>query len=417
LGAAGKGEGFYVDDVFVKCKCPDDLALSPEVLPNAIANTAYSQTIVMSGGFPPYTYSQLPGSPTPPGLSLDPVTGVLSGIPTTPGIYEFSIVGTDANFCKLIVLYRLIVSPQGCPVITLTPEFPVNGNEGDFYSQVVVASGGTGSPLYLVTVGDLPPGLALDPDTGVISGTPTTPGIYQFTLSAVDANFCVGSADYTIIISPAGCPDIDIQPDVLPNAESGEFYSETLTATGGEAPYTWILAGGTLPGGLTLDPASGEISGAPFESAVFSILVAAQDDNGCFGSRSYGFEVIQTGSLSFFTLTPCRVLDTRNPAGPLGGPVLTAGVARTFIVADVCGIPAAAKAVSVNVTATGATSAGNLRLYPGGGAEPLVSTINYLLGSTRGNNAIVPVNVGQIVVLARPSGTVHVILDVNGYFQ
>jgi hypothetical protein len=251
----------------------------------------------------------------------------------------------------------------------------------------------------------------------VISGTPTTPGSYPFTLSAVDDNFCVGSVEYTILISPPGCPAIDIQPDVLPNANSGIFYSQTLTASGGEAPYTWLIAGGSLPGGLTLDPATGEISGAPFESAAFSFAVAAQDANGCFGRRSYGFDVIPTGASSFFTVTPCRVFDTRNPNGPLGGPALTAGVDRTFTIAGTCNIPLAAKAVSVNVTATGATIAGNLRMYAGGTAAPLVSALNYLPGVTRANNAIVPVSAGQIVVLAQNSGTVHVILDVNGYFQ
>ena len=416
-GTGNAGEGFYVDDVLVRCKCPENLAMTPEVLPNALVNTAYSQPILMIGGAPPFTYGTLPGSPTPAGLNLDPVTGVLSGTPTTPGIYPFTIVATDSNFCKVSILYNLIVSPQGCPVMSFTPDSLSYGVGGVFYSEVVAASGGTGPYIYMVTAGHLPPGLALDPDSGVISGTPDTYGIYQFTISAVDSIFCVGSMDYTIIVNPPGCPMIDITPTALPNASRGVPYSETLTATGGVAPYAWTISHGHLPAGLSLDPAAGTISGMPITSAVFSFAVAAQDANGCYGARSYGLEVIYVGAL-FFTLEPCRVIDTRQPTGPLGGPILAAGAERTFTLAGACSIPTTAKALSVNVAVTQPTGAGNLRLYPAGTAVPVVSAINYSAGQTRANNGIVPLNdSGQAAVFVGGSGNVHLILDVNGYFE
>ncbi|MGH9336565.1 MAG: hypothetical protein ACRD21_22735, partial [Vicinamibacteria bacterium] len=118
-------------------------------------------------------------------------------------------------------------------------------------------------------------------------------------------------------------------------------------------------------------------------------------------------------------LTPCRTIDTRNPNGALGGPALIANDDRTFTLADACGIPATAVAVSVNVAVTGSTAPGNLRLHPGGSAVPLVSTINYGAGATRSNNAVLALNgAGQLAVFAgQSSGTVHFILDVNGYFE
>jgi hypothetical protein len=417
-GNNNSGEGFYVDDVLVRCKCPVDLMMTPEVLPNAVVDTAYTQTIAMIGGAPPFTYSTLPGSPTPAGLTLDPVTGVLSGIPTTPGIYPFTVVATDSNFCKVSTLYNLIVSPQGCPAITFTPESMPTAVAGVFYSEVVAASGGVAPYGYRLTAGHPPSGLALDPDSGVISGTPDTPGISAFTITGVDADFCVGSVEYSVIVNPPGCPTIDISPTALPNASRGLAYSETLTASGGVAPYAWSVAHGHLPAGLTLDPAAGTISGMPITSDVFSFAVAAQDANGCYGSRSYGLEVIYIGDL-FYTVPPCRLIDTRNPDGPLGGPALTAGVERTFtVVGPTCAIPATAKAVSVNLTVTQPTNAGNLRMYQAGLTAPLVSMINYTPGVTRANNAIVPLNAsGQTAVLAAPLGTLHFILDVNGYFE
>lgn len=126
---------------------------------------------------------------------------------------------------------------------------------------------------------------------------------------------------------------------------------------------------------------------------------------------------------SFYTLTPCRVIDTRNPTGPLGGPALVAGATRTFTVTGTgpgeCQIPSTAKAISVNLTVTQPTSLGYLALFPGGTAAPLASTINFRAGQTRANNAIVPISAtGTLSVLdGQGSGTTHFILDVNGYFQ
>jgi hypothetical protein len=119
--------------------------------------------------------------------------------------------------------------------------------------------------------------------------------------------------------------------------------------------------------------------------------------------------------LGFYTMVPCRVLDTRGADGP----ALAAGTERTFTVTGgSCGIPATAKAISVNVTVTAATQNGNVRLYPAGIPQPLVSTINYSVGVTRANNATVSLSAsGQVAVIAAPSGTVHFILDVNGYYE
>jgi hypothetical protein len=121
----------------------------------------------------------------------------------------------------------------------------------------------------------------------------------------------------------------------------------------------------------------------------------------------------------FFTVPPCRLLDTRNPAGALGGPALLAGTDRRFPLAGRCGLPATARAVSLNVAVTAASSAGHLRLHSGGTPLPLVSAIAYSAGQTRSNNALVPASVlGDLAVFAgQTSGSVHVILDVNGYFE
>jgi hypothetical protein len=124
-----------------------------------------------------------------------------------------------------------------------------------------------------------------------------------------------------------------------------------------------------------------------------------------------------TPASRYFTLSPCRVVDTRD--APSGGPALAAGTDRVFTIAGACGVPATARAVSVNMAVTGATAAGNLRLYPAETTTPLVSSINYPAEQTRSNNAIISLNLaGKISVrCTQASGTAYFILDVSGYFE
>lgn len=128
------------------------------------------------------------------------------------------------------------------------------------------------------------------------------------------------------------------------------------------------------------------------------------------------FTVYQGGETDFYTVEPCRVVDTRS------GAALTSGAARTFDVAGLCGVPATAKAVSVNLTGVSPTGQGHIVLFPGGVARPLSSSLNFAAGATRANNAIVtlsPDGAGKVQGFAAVGGggTVHLIVDVNGYFE
>ena len=125
--------------------------------------------------------------------------------------------------------------------------------------------------------------------------------------------------------------------------------------------------------------------------------------------------------LDYFTLTPCRVVDTRGLGAPIGGPVLQGQETRTLAVGGHCGIPTTAKALSINVTAgVEASAPGFIRLFAPGQPPPTTSSVNYEAGQTRATNAVVSLN-GSAAMAAftgQPAGTtVHVIIDVNGYFE
>jgi hypothetical protein len=127
--------------------------------------------------------------------------------------------------------------------------------------------------------------------------------------------------------------------------------------------------------------------------------------------------------LSFFTVTPCRVSDSRRTGNlTYGGPSLTGGEIRTLTVPGVCNVPSTAQAVSLNVTVTNATTGGFVVFYPGGDGNPGTSTINFKAGRTLANNLVVPLSfdgLGHLTMqIGMPSGsTVDVIVDINGYFQ
>ena len=133
------------------------------------------------------------------------------------------------------------------------------------------------------------------------------------------------------------------------------------------------------------------------------------------------------GPFQYFPVTPCRVVDTRNPNGTNGGPALTANATRSFQIQGNCGVPSGAKAVTINVTIVSpslSTSGGFASLFPSGGSIPSVSTINFTNSdSALANGAIVPVstNTTDISVFFNAynlgSGTVHLVLDVTGYFE
>jgi hypothetical protein len=118
------------------------------------------------------------------------------------------------------------------------------------------------------------------------------------------------------------------------------------------------------------------------------------------------------------TLTPCRILDTRNPSGAFGGPAIPGGGTRTFALAGQCGVPPTATSVAVNVTAVQASSSGFFTAFPAGGSAPLASTVNFSAGQTRANNAVLTLGAGGAVSIYNGgTGATHLVIDVTGWFE
>ncbi|MDE2249512.1 MAG: putative Ig domain-containing protein, partial [Xanthomonadaceae bacterium] len=287
-GAISSGAGLNGSGGFVTLTA---IVLSPSTLPAATVGAAYSQTITASGGTSPYTFA-LTGT-LPAGLTFS--AGVLSGTPTAGGSFSFTVTATDSSAApgpySGSQAYTLTVNP---PTIVLSPSTLPAATVGIAYSQTITASGGTSPYTYAVTVGTLPAGLTLS-SAGVLSGTPTAGGSFTFTVTATDSSTgtgpYTGSQTYTLTV---GAPTIILSPATLPAATVAAAYNQTITASGGTAPYTYATAG-PLPAGLTLS-SGGVLSGTPTAGGTFNFTVTATDSSTgagapYTGSRAYTLTV------------------------------------------------------------------------------------------------------------------------------
>jgi hypothetical protein len=309
--------------------CPTIL-LAPVPLPSGTAGVPYVQAISATGGLAPYSFAVASGI-LPIGLSLSS-NGVLSGIPTVPGTSNFMVTATDMNGCTGSQLYAFVINPPACPTIMVAPSPLPTGTVGVPYSQVISATGGVAPYTFAVASGSLPVGLTLS-NHGVLSGIPTVAGTSSVTLVATDMNGCTGIQLYAFVINPAVCPTVLLAPSLLPSGTVGIPYSEVISATGGVGPYTFALASGSLPVGLTIS-ALGVLSGTPTMGGTSSFTLIATDANGCTGSQLYAL-VINPPACPVIALAPSPL-----PNGTVGVPynqVLSAsgGVAPyTFAVAS-----------------------------------------------------------------------------------
>jgi PKD domain-containing protein len=261
---------------------------------------------------------------------------------------------------------------------------PSNGGTAEYSFDVPAGA------TFVVVVNELTANTFCSTYSVQVSGLlDTSPGGAPSAVITAPSSFCVSSTGNTASVADAG-----------------------LGAT-----YLWTVTGGSITGGQGTRTLT--FSAGASGNVVLGVTVTSA--SGCASTSSSTLPITACGAGSaFFTLPPCRILDTRNATGPYGGPSLVAGASRTIAVAGQCGVPATAKAIAVNFTVTGPTSGGFTTLYPAGTSLPLASTSNFSAGQTRANNAIPLLNgVGDLSIFCGMGvgQTVDVIIDVAGYFQ
>jgi len=191
---------------------------------------------------------------------------------------------------------------------------------------------------------------------------------------------------------------------------SGNAFAAGATVTFGGTPATSVqVLNATTITAVTPAHATGAVS------------VVVTNPGGAAATKSNAFFYAPPPvATSFYTLTPCRILDTRNATGSLGGPALGAAAQRTFTVTSTCGIPTNATAIAVNVTTISPAALGSLAIYPGNAFPLGTSTLNFAPGKDRANNAVLYLatnGAGSIGVQNNSSGALNVLIDVMGYYR
>jgi N-acetylneuraminic acid mutarotase len=354
-----------------------------------------------------------------------------------PGICSNIIVGAGATNCA--------INPAATPVIS--PE------SGTYTSaQTITISDATANAaIYYTTDGTTPTTASTEYTTAItVSATET---IEAIAVAPGFSNSAVASATYTIkpsatgqlqfvTVTPCriadtrnatgafGAPELaagvsrsfDVPQSACGIPAAAVAYSLNVTVvpilslgyltiwpTGEAQPLVSTLnSDGRVKANATITPAGANGGVSVYASDATQFVL---DIDGYFVPAG-----TSTSGLEFYPLTPCRVADTRNATGALGGPSLTGGVGRAFPVkSSACGIPSTAKAYSLNVTAVPHSSLGYLTAWPSGQAQPVVSTLNSSTGAVTANAALVPAGTsGDVSIFV--SDDADVVLDVNGYF-
>ncbi len=344
------------------------IVVAPTSLTAATRDSAYSQTLSASGGTAPYTFATSAGT-LPTGLSLS-TAGVLSGTPTTQGSYSFTVTATDANGFTGSRAYALTVA---APALALPATTLPAGTAGTAYSAAInAATGGTAPYTYALSAGTLPTGISVNSGTGALSGTPTVAGSFSFTLTVTDSAAAQATRAYTLTIA---APSIALTPASLAAATRDTAYSQTLSAGGGTAPYSYAVTSGTLPAGLSLSTA-GTLAGTPTTQGSYSFTVTATDANGFTGSQAYALTVASptlalpattlaagTAGTAYGATLNAATGGTAPYAYALSAGSLPAGVTFDAGARTLSGTPTVSGSFSFTVTVTDSVAAQATRSY------------------------------------------------------
>jgi hypothetical protein len=280
-------------DLTVEVESASGLRVMTVELSPAETGQPYSATLQAEGGSPPYAFQWNADQINKfGGLSLDPVTGIVSGSPvgaTGPSGEPLELVITVGDVVGASAIGRVAVRILPGPLV-ITSDLPDGRVEVGYLADLIAAGGGGfQTATWTVASGVLPPGLSISHSQlygARVSGIPTAAGNYQFTLQVSESGL-ESTRDYTVVIADRL---LSIATTTLPDARVGTAYSVFLVREGGTGPYQWEVVSGTLPAGISLSTA-GELNGTPATAGDASFEVRVRDALGQDATASLALHV------------------------------------------------------------------------------------------------------------------------------
>ena len=273
----------------------DPITIETETLAEAIEGQAYSQQLEATGGKGGYTWVLVGGS-LPAGVTLAPA-GAISGTPIAPATASFRVRATDTSGESATADLSISVV-QALAIHTWTLADAVVDEP---YAAQLQAVGGRGTHTWSVTGGDAAAWLTIS-SGGALSGTPGAAGPGTVSVSVSDESGQEATRQLAIaVLGPLAVADMS-----LPAATEGRAYAAQLVATGGDGTYSWSIASGTLPSGLSLQ-SGGALTGTPGDGGTFGFTVEVTDGADRTATRALALTVERAPTIQTQGLPPADV--------------------------------------------------------------------------------------------------------------
>jgi len=270
------------------------LALASSALSDGTTGVNYPTQIIpaATGGSGVYTYT---ATNLPPGLTFNPGSREITGVPTQSGPFTVTVNVTDNEGKSASANYTVTIKDP----LVLATKVLADGTVGLTYptETIPAATGGTGPYTYVAT--NLPPGLTFTAGNRQIAGTPTQSGTFTIMVQVTDNANASVTVPYTIKVIGA----LDLPTAALPAGVVGTVYNSGAlpVLTGGTAPYTYAMT--NLPAGLTFNPATRVISGTPELGGTFSVTMRGTDNAGLTTTTDYLLNItVGTPTISGVTI-------------------------------------------------------------------------------------------------------------------